>query len=86
VKPPPDVYDSIKPLPPPGSWFMHFPGVYCQGCGETFALYSFSAIGHDGVDENGKPFLAACCHCRPGCWDQKFREIALNVQPLLPPD
>ena len=44
--------------------FMRFPGIYCAGCGETFALYSFSAIGPDGVDENGKPFMTGCGLCR----------------------
>ncbi len=63
MKPPQDEYDKIPPLPRDGSDFIHIPGVYCQGCGRSFALYSYSAIGPNGIDENGKPFMNVCPFC-----------------------
>src|SRR5271157_3481788 len=63
MKPSAEVYETIKPLPPPGTLFTHFPGVYCLKCGEVFALYSYSAIAPSGVDENGKPYMRGCPKC-----------------------
>ena len=54
-------YDKI--LPPENGFFVHIPGVYCKSCGETFALYSFSAHQPDGVDENNKPYYNHCFCC-----------------------
>ena len=42
---------------------MHVPGCYCAGCGESFALYSYSAIQPTEVDENGKPYYKDCFKC-----------------------
>jgi len=56
-------YHSIKPMPKDGSPFQNFPGVYCRRCGETFALYSYSAYQPDGVDGNDKPYYDSCFKC-----------------------
>ncbi len=64
MKPAPEVYNQILPLPPNGEHFIHFPGCYCRGCGEVFALYSFSMIVC-GVDEEGKPYINKCYNCNP---------------------
>jgi hypothetical protein len=64
MKPDPLIYASIPALPLRG-FFQHFPGVYCAGCGETFALYSYSTGGPLHIDENGKPFYHSCFHCGP---------------------
>ena len=64
MRPPQEKYDSIPSLPPKGVFFQHFPGVYCKGCGETFALYSYSFFGSQGEDENGKPYMTSCFKCR----------------------
>lgn len=58
-----DRYNQIKPLPPEGGFFQHFPGVYCKKCERIFALYSYSAFQPDGVDENGKPYYDSCSVC-----------------------
>lgn len=39
------------------------PGVYCKNCGETFALYAWSAAKPDGSDENNKFFYNKCLNC-----------------------
>ena len=39
------------------------PGIYCQKCGTTFALYSWSMMGPHGLDENKKPFYKNCFEC-----------------------
>lgn len=65
MKPNQPIYDRIPALPPPGQFFQHFPGVYCAGCGGTFALYSYSAGGPIEKDENGKPFYHSCFRCPP---------------------
>lgn len=54
-------YESIQPMVE--GFFQHFPGVYCQGCGNDFALYSYSASQPHGVDENNKPFYKTCGLC-----------------------
>lgn len=62
----PDKYLAIPPLSAAekeGCFFQHFPGVYCVNCGDTFALYSYSAPVPDGVDGAGKPFYRKCLTC-----------------------
>jgi hypothetical protein len=59
MKPPQEEYDKIPPLPEPGEQFIHIPGCYCQDCGRTFALYSYSMV-YTGKDENGKAYLTKC--------------------------
>jgi hypothetical protein len=54
-------YDEIKSIE--NGFFQNFPGVYCKKCGETFALYSYSAMQPNGVDENLKPFYNSCFKC-----------------------
>jgi hypothetical protein len=54
-------YDKI-PAYPKGQ-FMNAPGCYCENCGQTFALYFYSAIMPAGVDENGKPVFNNCFKC-----------------------
>lgn len=44
-------------------FFQHIPGVYCNNCGEVFALYSYSAHPPSGTDENGKPYYNNCFKC-----------------------
>jgi hypothetical protein len=66
MKPSPEIYEKI-PSFPKGN-FMHLPGVYCQGCGEDYALYFYSAFGHYSLDENGKPFYKACPKCQGKDW------------------
>ncbi len=44
-------------------FFQHLPGIYCWNCGETFALYSYSAMQPHGFDPNGKPFYYSCFKC-----------------------
>lgn len=61
----PDKYATIKPVPEEGGFYQNLPGVYCQKCGETFALYSYSLHQPDGVDAKGKPFYRECSFCRP---------------------
>jgi hypothetical protein len=56
--------NEIKPIPEEGGFYMNFPGVYCQSCGQVFALYSYSAYRPDGIDENKKPFYKKCGLCR----------------------
>jgi hypothetical protein len=56
--------ENIPPLPKEG-FFQHLPGSYCKNCGEVFALYSYSAIKPDGVDDKGKPYYNDCFKCRP---------------------
>ena len=34
-------YEEIAPMEK--NFFQNLPGVYCRNCGETFALYSYSA-------------------------------------------
>jgi hypothetical protein len=63
MKPPQEIYETIPPNPDYTKEFMNLPGVYCQGCGSTFALYSFSFIPPNGLDENGKPFYHSCFKC-----------------------
>ena len=63
MKPKQEIYDKIPTWPRP-DWFMDFPGVYCKGCGETFALYSFSMIGKQGLDENNKAYMNSCFKCQ----------------------
>lgn len=60
MKPSIEIYNAIKPLPPKGEFFQHFPGVYCQNCGEDFALYSYSIFQPLEIDENNKPFYKCC--------------------------
>lgn len=60
IYPPADQYALILPLPPKGESFIHMPGVYCQNCGTTLALYSWSMAKPDGVDENQKPYYKCC--------------------------
>lgn len=62
MKPPKEIYDKIPELPESG-FYMHFGGVYCRNCGETFALYSYSAIRPSGIDENRKPYYSQCFKC-----------------------
>lgn len=52
MKPPQEKYDLIPSNPDFDKGFMNFPGVYCQGCGADFALYSYSAYQPDALDEN----------------------------------
>jgi len=59
MKPVKEIYDRIPPVPESG-FFQHFPGIYCQNCGRDFALYSYSALSPDGLDEEGKPFYNLC--------------------------
>lgn len=54
-------YNEIKEMS--NGDFRHFPGVYCKNCGETFALYSYSLIQPDGIDDNLKPFYNDCFRC-----------------------
>lgn len=63
MKPPQKIYETILPNPDYAKGFMNFPGIYCEGCGETFALYSYSAHQPNGLDENGKPFYHSCFMC-----------------------
>lgn len=66
MKPSQEKYDKIPALPTidwPPPFFVHIPGVYCGNCGETFALYSYSVIWPNGLDENGKPYYNACFKC-----------------------
>ena len=51
--------EDIQPLPK-GGFFQLFPGVYCKACGEIFALYSYSVMQPDGVDEDGRAFYNTC--------------------------
>jgi hypothetical protein len=60
MKPSKEEYDKIPPLPPAGEQFMHIPGCYCQNCGASFALYSYSILQPGDVDENGKPYFRRC--------------------------
>lgn len=62
MKPPQEIYDTIPSNPDFNKGFMNFPGVYCQGCGETFAMYSFG-FGSRILDENGKPYFTTCFKC-----------------------
>lgn len=61
MKPSKEIYDKI-PDHPSGS-FMNAPGIYCK-CGASFALYFYSTIQPDGLDENGKPFYNQCFLCK----------------------
>lgn len=54
-------YNEIRPMG--NGFFQNFSGVYCKNCGETFALYSYSAMQPQGVDENSKPFYNNCFKC-----------------------
>ncbi len=71
MKPSKEIYDKILPLCPKDyeEGFMRIPGVYCAGCGETFALYSYSVIPPCGFDENQKPYYTGCFRC-PGATSQ----------------
>jgi hypothetical protein len=55
-------YDKIAPIE--DGFFQHFPGVYCNNCGETSALYSYSMFQPVGVDENNKPYYDSCFKCK----------------------
>lgn len=63
MKPPKEEYDAIPKMPRTGVVFAHIPGVYCKGCGRTFALYSYSMCPPAGIDEEGKPFYTSCMDC-----------------------
>ena len=76
MKPDQPTYDSIPVLPSPAQSFEHSPGIYCVGCGATFALYShhrdgmFVVYSHRAcapihIDENDKPFYHTCFRCPP---------------------
>jgi hypothetical protein len=55
--------DQIQPLPDGDKItdeFMHFPGVYCATCGIISALYSYSIIAPNGIDENNRPYINQC--------------------------
>jgi hypothetical protein len=68
MKPAQEIYAKIPSLPPYGTPFTHIPGVYCQECGNVFALYSTS-VSLGEIDENGKPYYKTCCRCNPGFTD-----------------
>ncbi len=62
MKPETSLYNKIPPIKNEG-FYQNFPGVYCKTCGQTFALYSYSAYQPDGIDENNKPFYVKCALC-----------------------
>jgi len=64
MKPSQEKYDSLPARDKMGP--VNIPGVYCQGCGETFALYRYSVLQPDGFDENGKAYYRACFNCKTG--------------------
>lgn len=77
MRPPQDIYDAIPPLPGPGRQFIHIPGIYCITCGETMALYDYSAWQPNGIDENGKPYYQSCWKCsNPRETREKLKELA----------
>lgn len=59
----PTNYNEIPMLDQLGP--INIPGIYCKNCGETFALYSYSMMPMDGVDENNKPIYNKCFICSP---------------------
>lgn len=60
----PENYDAIPLLPEKTEeTFMHMPGIYCRNCGQSFALYWYSAQQPSGVDENKKPYYNTCFKC-----------------------
>ena len=63
MKPSQEKYDQIQPLKDQGH--INIPGIYCAGCGETYARYSYSFHQADAVDENGKPYYNKCFKCSP---------------------
>lgn len=58
-----EIKDYDKMLPRENGFFQHFPGCYCNNCGETFALYSYSAMQPKNVDENKIPYYNSCFKC-----------------------
>lgn len=44
---------------------VNIPGCYCENCGQTFALYSYSIIPPTKVDENNKLCYESCHFCQP---------------------
>jgi len=67
MKPIQEKYDEIPGFPTIDrlslSFFICVPGAYCKQCGEVFALYSYSAIWPNGLDENDKPYYDSCFKC-----------------------
>lgn len=59
----PENYEEIPTKDKLNGYFQYFPGIYCRGCGRTFALYSYSAFMPSGFDENDKPFYKSCFEC-----------------------
>ena len=62
MKPVQEKYDKLPTKEQMGA--INIPGVYCQGCGETFALYRYSFQQPDGFDENGKAYYRTCFLCK----------------------
>lgn len=62
MKPPDEKYALIPTRKTMGA--INIPGIYCKGCGDTFALYSYSVFQADGYDENDKPFYEKCLTCQ----------------------
>lgn len=56
--------EDVEPLPDSG-FYQLFPGVYCKDCESVFALYSYSAHKHDGIDDKGRAFYNKCYMCDP---------------------
>lgn len=44
---------------------INIPGCYCENCGQTFALYSYSSIKPTKIDENKKFYYDFCHLCLP---------------------
>lgn len=53
-------YESMIPPPTTGEFFVAMNSCYCNQCGRTFALYSFSAWKPEKVDERGVPYYECC--------------------------
>jgi hypothetical protein len=63
MKPSPEKYAALPAKSQMGP--INIPGAYCQGCGATMALYSYSMIQPEGYDENDKAFYKTCPECPP---------------------
>lgn len=53
-------YDTMIPPPDTGEAFIQMNACYCNNCGKTFALYSFSAWKPNKRDENNVPYYECC--------------------------
>ncbi len=66
MKPNKETYDKLMANLQNKRSELMMPGVYCSNCGETFALYPWSACMPSDRDENNVFYYKTCPLCTKG--------------------